>query len=88
MIKKWYLKIVYNLIEYNNNYSKTSGSFWQYYRNETALTNSDATANFHNADNSASFKVKPKITGVTGDNSTKMVPLKYLSNSWGTFEMP
>ena len=23
---------VYNLIEYSDNYSKTSGSFWQYYR--------------------------------------------------------
>ena len=76
MIKKWHLIIVYNLIEYSNNYSKTSGSFWQCYRKETALTNSDATANFHNADNSASFKVKPKITGVTGDNSTKNGAIK------------
>ena len=25
---------MYNLIEYSNNYSKTSGSLWQYYRNE------------------------------------------------------
>ena len=23
-----------NLIEYSDNYSKTSGSLWQYYRNE------------------------------------------------------
>ena len=26
-----------NLIEYSNAYSKTSGSVWQYYRDETAL---------------------------------------------------
>ena len=25
---------MYNLIEYSDNYSKTSGSFWQYYRDE------------------------------------------------------
>ena len=30
---------VYNLIEYSDNYSKTSGSLWQYYRDETALDN-------------------------------------------------
>ena len=26
---------VYNLIEFSDNYSKTSGSFWQYYRDDT-----------------------------------------------------
>ena len=25
---------MYNLIEYSNSYSKTSGSLWQYYNNE------------------------------------------------------
>ena len=25
---------MYNLIEYSNNYSKTSGSLWQYYRDK------------------------------------------------------
>ena len=31
------IKIVvamYNMIEYNNNYSKTSGSLWQYYKDD------------------------------------------------------
>ena len=28
------LMAMYNLIEYNDNYSKTSGSLWQYYRDE------------------------------------------------------
>ena len=28
-----------NLIEYNDNYSKTSGNLWQYYRDKTALAN-------------------------------------------------
>ena len=29
---------MYDLMEYSDNYSKTSGSLWQYYRNETDLT--------------------------------------------------
>ena len=37
------------------------------------------------------FKIKQNITGQAGDNGTKnvkiMVPLKYLSNFWGTLEM-
>ena len=40
---------------------------------------------------SASFKFKQKITGSAEDDGTKnveiMVPLKYLSNFWGTLEM-
>ena len=28
---------MYNLIEHNDSYSKTSGSLWQYYRDEPAL---------------------------------------------------
>ena len=26
--------LMYNLIKYNDNYSKTSGSLWQYYKDE------------------------------------------------------
>ena len=29
---------MYNLIEYSNNYVKTSGSLWQYYKDEQNLT--------------------------------------------------
>ena len=29
---------MYNSIEYSGNYIKTSGSLWQYYRDEPALT--------------------------------------------------
>ena len=48
---------IYNLIEYSNNYSKTSGSLWQYYRDEP----NDDTENFK------SFQFKVKITGKTPD---------------------
>ena len=70
-----------NLIQYSNNYSKTSGGLWQYYRN---VPNDILT-------NSKSFKFKVKITGETPANSyTKDVkialPLNYLSNFWRTLE--
>ena len=65
---------VYNLIEYSDNYSKTSGSLWRYYKDDP---NDDL-------EQSESLKSKIKITGKTNDNGTKdveiMVPLKYLSN--------
>ena len=73
---------IYNLIEYNDNYSKTSGSLWHYYRDDPN----------NNLTDSESFKSKVKITGMTpNDGNTKdveiMVPLKYLSNFWGTIEL-
>ena len=30
---------IYNLIEYSDAYSKTSGSLWEHYRDEPALDN-------------------------------------------------
>ena len=74
---------MYNLIEYSHNYSKTSGSLWQYYKDETN----------DNLADSESFKSKVKITGKTpADRNTKhfeiIAPLKYLSNFWRTLEMP
>ena len=74
---------MYNLIEYSDNYAKTTGSLWQYFRDEP----NDVLRN------SKSFKSKIKITGKTPVNDNEkdveiMVPLKYLSNFWRTLEMP
>ena len=81
---------MYNLLEYRVNYSKLSRSLWQYYRDEPALNDAGAVANFPG--NSASLKFKQEMTGSTGDDVTKnfeiMVPLKYLSSFWRTLEMP
>ena len=78
--------LMYNLIEYRNSFSKTSGSLWQNYRDKPALTDAGAIANFHVANKSASFKVKQKITDKTADGGTKdvkiMVPLTFLSSFW------
>ena len=45
---------IYNLIEYSDNYSETSGSLCQYYRDEPALNDASNPANFPGS--SASFK--------------------------------
>ena len=77
----------------SDNYVKTPGSLWQYYRDEPTLTDAGTIGNFHVANNSASFKFKQKIRGKTNAvNGRKdvatMIPLKYLKNFWRTFEMP
>ena len=74
---------MYNLIEYSDNYSKTSGSLWQYYKDNPN----------DNIADSKSSKFKVKITGETPDDGNKkdveiIIPLKYLSNFWTTLEMP
>ena len=74
--------LMYNLIEYSDNYAKTTGSLWQYFRDEPD----------DNLEDSESFKSKIKITGKTPDDDNEkdveiMVPLKYLSNFWRALEM-
>ena len=83
---------MYNLINYSDVYSKTSGSSWQYYRDEPTIDNNDNIIDLHaNSNNSASFKFKQQITRQTGNNETEdvkiMVPLKYLRNFWRALEM-
>ena len=78
----------YNLIEYSDNYSDTSGSLWQFKRDEI-INNADVT----NDDNAPSFKYKASLIGNTETNGTKngikiAVPLKYLSTFWRSLEMP
>ena len=47
---------IYNLIEYSDNYSKISRSLWQYYKDETVLSNANILDNFPG--NSVSLKFK------------------------------
>ena len=86
---------MYNLLEYSKNYRKTTGSLWNYYRDEPSNPLSS---------NSESFKYKTSITGNTynigageegydankvGKNETKVViPLKHLSNFWRSLNIP
>ena len=81
---------VYNLIEY----SKTSGSLWQYYIDDPALDSTNNIIDFpaDNSNDSISFKFKEEIAGKTGNDGIKdveiMVPLKHLSHFRTTLEMP
>ena len=54
---------IHNLIEYNNNYSKTSGSLWKYYRDTTVANDAGIIVGFTNNGNSNSFNFKEKIIG-------------------------
>ena len=83
---------MYNLIEYSDNYSKTSGSLWQYCKDIPAVNNNDSIVDFNGTNANDSFNFKTKITGQTDnngrtDNAEIMVPLKYLSNFERTLEM-
>ena len=66
---------MYNLIECSDNYEKTTGNLWQYFRDEPN----------DNLANSESFKSKIKIRGKTPNNDNEkdveiMISLKYLSS--------
>ena len=86
---------MYNLVEYSKNYRQTTGSSWNYYRDEP----SDPLSS-----NSESFKYKTGIQGNTynvgvgeagydankiGENETEVaIPLKHLSNFWRSLNIP
>ena len=70
---------MYNLLECSKNYRKTTGSLWNYYRDEPSNPLSS---------NSESFIYKMSITGKTPENNDSLTNLKlvilleYLSNFW------
>ena len=86
---------MYNLLEYSKNYRKTTGSLWNYYRDEPSNPLSS---------DSESIKYKVSITGNTynlgagedgydahkvGKNKMEVVfLLKHLSNFWRTLNIP
>ena len=89
---------MYNLIEYDDNYSKTSGSLWQYCKDKPAVNGDGAIVDFNGVNATDSFNFKTKTTGQTAANNNNgniagrvdveiMVPLKCLSNIWRTLEM-
>ena len=86
-----------NLLQYSGNYSMTSGSLWNYYRDEM---NDDANENANNkminynkTITSKSVEYKTKIIiRTSNDNNTLdtevVVPLKYWSNFWRSLDLP
>ena len=85
---------MYNLLEYSKNYRKTTGSLWNYYRDEpnSGIGGRNNNVNY-SIQYSKSFDYKASITGILEDiDRTKdveiVVPLKYLSNFWRTLDIP
>ena len=76
---------MYNLLEYSQNYRKTTGSLWNYYRGEP----SDPLSS-----NSESFKYNTSIVGkVPEDNDSLknakiVISLKHLSNFSRALNIP
>ena len=76
---------MYNLLEQSKNFRKTTGSLWNYYRDEP----SDPLSS-----NSESFKYKRSIIGkIPEDNDSLpdakvVIPLKHLSNLWKSLDIP
>ena len=59
---------MYNLMEYSNNYSKTSGSLWKYCKEIPAVNNDGNIVDFNRANATDSFNFKTKITSQTNNN--------------------
>ena len=61
---------MYELIENSDNYLDTSGSLWQFKRDEPPAGNADLVVNNHGIFNSQSFKYKTALLG-----KQKILPL-------------
>ena len=87
---------MYNLLEYSKSYEKTSGSLFNYYRDEPKEHTIGAGNNTINISirSSKSFDYKTEITGSLDagedekDDVTIAIPLKYLGNFWRSLDIP
>ena len=86
---------IYNLLEYSNNYEKTSGSLFNYYRDEPSEITIGAGNKAINISirNSKSFDYKTKIIGSLDDgedekeDDTIAIPLKCLGKFWRSLDI-
>ena len=86
---------MYNLLEYGKNYEKTSGSLFNYYRDEPKkdeIPDNNGAINI-SIRNSKSFDYKTKIVGTLATNVlekevTIAIPLKYLGDFWRSLDIP
>ena len=58
---------IYNLIEYSDNYSDTSGSLWQFKRDEVPPDIANLAVDNNGVFNSQSFKYKRALVGKTAN---------------------
>ena len=57
---------MYDSLDYDNHYSKTSGSLWQSHKDEVVLDNNGNAFDFTVNNTTNFFKYKTKTTGKTG----------------------
>ena len=77
---------MHDLIECSNNYSKITGSLWQYHRDKPFSDANDTIADFPaDNSNSASFKFKTKIVSRTENDGTKNVKIMVPFTFWVIF---
>ena len=86
---------MYNLLQHSKNYEKTSGSLFNYYRDEPSeITVAGNNAINISTRNSKSFDYKTEITGSLDagedekEDVTIAIPLKYLGNFWRSLDIP
>ena len=86
---------MYNLLEYSDNYADSSGSLYQFKRDESPINDNNNPLNVV-LNNSTSFKYKAGLLGKAADtdgddrslkNAKIVVLLKYLSNFFRSLEM-
>ena len=64
---------MYNLLKYSKNYSKTTGSLWNYCKDELTDDTNDNNNLNKNVINSKSFKYKTSITGSTYNVDARII---------------
>ena len=71
---------MYNLLEYSDNYAVSSGSMWQFKRDESPMNDAGNALNVA-LDNSSSFKYKASLSGKATDVDDNDRSLKKYKNS-------
>ena len=82
---------MYNFIEYSKSYAKTSGTLWNYYRDEPN-SGAEGNINYSFKDSKSSvYKISTTEKLEDGNKETEdveiVLPIKYLSNFWKTLDM-
>ena len=93
-----FLCSLYNLLEYSDKYSMTSGSLWSYYRDKmngaaNEVDDNDNKINNNKTITTKSPEYKTKLIGSKPNNNNILdpevvAPLKYLSNFWRFLNFP
>ena len=84
---------MYNLLEYSDNFSMTSGSLWDYYRDEEndSANKTDDNDNIINNNKTTSSKYFKQVHSSSNNgrlNAEVVVPLKYFNNFWRSLDLP